>query len=39
NKGTQNLLWYDDHYYYRLSSTLDKEILIMIAESIEVKIE
>jgi len=39
NKGTQNLLWYDDHYYYRLSSTLDKEMLVKIAESIEVKIE
>ena len=34
NQGVQNLLWYDDEYMYMVSSTLDRDIVFKIAESI-----
>lgn len=37
NKGVQNLLWYDDKYMYIVSSTLDRDIVFKISESIEAK--
>jgi len=36
NQGVQNLFWYDDKYMYMVSSTLDRDIVIKIAESIEI---
>ncbi|MBA1334990.1 MAG: Outer membrane lipoprotein-sorting protein [Firmicutes bacterium] len=36
NQGVQNLLWYDDKYMYMVSSTLDRDIMFKIAESIEI---
>lgn len=35
NQGVQNLLWRDDEYLYMVSSTLDKDTLIKIAQSVE----
>lgn len=35
NLGMQNLFWYDEEYFYMVSSTLDKETLFKIAESVE----
>jgi hypothetical protein len=35
NEGVQNLIWYDNSYMYRVSSTLDKTTVLRIAESIE----
>ena len=35
NLGIQNLLWYDDNYLYRVSSTLDTDTVFRIAESVE----
>jgi len=37
NKGIQNLIWYDDHYMYTVSSTLDRKTVFQIAESIPLK--
>ncbi|MBE3592434.1 MAG: DUF4367 domain-containing protein [Thermoanaerobacter sp.] len=36
NQGVQNLLWYDDKYMYMVSSTLDRDIVFKIAESVEI---
>ena len=36
NQGVQNLLWYDDKYIYVVSSTLDRDIVFKIAESVEI---
>ncbi|AST58354.1 membrane protein [Thermoanaerobacterium thermosaccharolyticum] len=36
NHGVQNLLWYDDKYMYMVSSTLDRDIVFKIAESVEI---
>ncbi|ABZ85427.1 hypothetical protein HM1_2918 [Heliomicrobium modesticaldum Ice1] len=36
NRGVQNLLWYDDKYMYMVSSTLDRDIVFKIAESVEI---
>lgn len=36
NRGIQNLLWYDEKYLYTISSTLDRDIIFEIAESVEV---
>lgn len=35
NKGVQNLIWYDSHYMYMVSSTLDRETVFKIAESVK----
>jgi len=35
NKGVQNLIWYDNHYMYMVSSTLDRETVFKIAESVK----
>ncbi len=35
NLGVQNLLWYDDKYLYMVSSTLDRNTVFRIAESVE----
>ena len=35
NQGVQNLLWYDDEYLYMVSSTLDRDTVFRIAESVE----
>jgi len=35
NRGVQNLLWYDDEYLYMVSSTLDRDTVFRIAESVE----
>ena len=35
NQGVQNLIWYDDKYMYMVSSTLDRDIVFKIAESVE----
>ena len=35
NGGVQNLIWYDNSYMYRVSSTLDKTTVLRIAVSIE----
>lgn len=35
NHGVQNLIWYDDTYMFMVSSTLDKDIIFKIAESVE----
>lgn len=37
NKGIQNLIWYDDHYMYAVSSTLDRKTVFRIAKSVPVK--
>lgn len=34
NKGIQNLIWYDSHYMYTVSSTLDRKTVFRIAESV-----
>ena len=34
NQGLQNLLWYDDEYLYMVSSTLDREAVFRVAESV-----
>jgi hypothetical protein len=39
NQGVQNLLWHDDKYMYMVSSvssTLDRDIVFKIAESVEI---
>ena len=36
NHGVQNLLWYDGEYLYMVSSTLDRDTVFRVAESIEV---
>ncbi|SKB01332.1 protein of unknown function [Caloramator quimbayensis] len=36
NQGVQSLLWYDDKYMYMVSSTLDRDIVFKIAESVEI---
>jgi len=36
NRGVQNLLWYDDEYLYMVSSTLDRDAVFKVAESVEV---
>jgi len=36
NQGVQNLIWYDSHYMYMVSSTLDRETVFKIAESVKV---
>ncbi len=36
NQGVQNLVWYDDKYMYTVSSTLDRDIVFKIAESVEI---
>jgi hypothetical protein len=36
NQGVQNLLWYDGEYLYMVSSTLDRDTVFRVAESIEV---
>lgn len=38
NQGVQNLLWYDDKYMYMVSSTLDRDTVFRIAESIKIKV-
>lgn len=35
NQGVQNLIWYDDIYQYMVSSTLDREEVFKVAESIK----
>ena len=35
NIGNQTLMWYDENYLFTVSSTLDKEIVFKIAESVE----
>lgn len=35
NQGVQNLIWYDSHYMYMVSSTLDRETVMKIAESVK----
>jgi len=35
NQGVQNLLWYDDEYLYMVFSTLDRDAVFRIAESVE----
>jgi len=37
NKGIQNLIWYDSHYMYTVSSTLDRKTVFRIAESVPMK--
>jgi len=34
SRGLQNLLWYDDEYLYMVSSTLDRDVVFRVAESI-----
>lgn len=34
NQGVQNLIWYDDKYLYTVSSTLGRETVFRIAESV-----
>jgi len=34
SRGVQNLLWYDDEYLYMVSSTLDRDVVFRVAESI-----
>ncbi len=36
NRGVQNLMWYDEHYVYMVSSTLDRETIFEIAESVPI---
>ncbi|MGI6553186.1 MAG: DUF4367 domain-containing protein [Bacillota bacterium] len=36
NQGVQNLLWYDGEYLYMVSSTLDRDTVFRVAESVEV---
>lgn len=35
NQGIQNLIWYDDRYMYSISTTLDREELYRIADSVQ----
>jgi hypothetical protein len=35
NQGVQNLIWFDDSYQYMVSSTLDREEVFKVAESIK----
>ncbi|MBS3902581.1 MAG: DUF4367 domain-containing protein [Dethiobacter sp.] len=35
NRGVQNLLWHDDEYMYMVSSTLDRNTVFKIADSVE----
>lgn len=35
NKGVQNLIWYDNRYMYMVSSTLNRETVFKIAESVK----
>jgi hypothetical protein len=35
NQGVQNLIWCDDAYMYMVSSTLDRDTVFRIAESVE----
>lgn len=35
NQGVQNLIWYDDEYVYTVSSTLDRNAVFKIAESVK----
>jgi hypothetical protein len=35
NRGVQNLLWYDGEYLYMVSSTLDRDTVFRVAESVE----
>ena len=35
NQGVQNLFWYDDFYMYSISSTLSKDKVYQIAESVQ----
>ncbi len=37
NKGIQNLIWYDSHYMYTVSSTLDRKTVFRISESVPMK--
>ena len=37
NKGIQNLIWYDSHYMYAVSSTLDRKTVFHIAESVPIR--
>ena len=37
NKGIQNLIWYDSHYMYTVSSTLDRKVVFRIAGSVPMK--
>lgn len=34
NHGLQNIIWYDDRYMYMVSSTLNRETVLKIAESV-----
>ncbi|MEM1891888.1 MAG: DUF4367 domain-containing protein [Nitrososphaerota archaeon] len=36
NRGVHNLLWHDNEYMYMVSSTLDRDIVFKIAESVEI---
>ncbi len=36
NQGQQNLMWYDDDYFYMVSSTLDRDTVFRIAESVKI---
>ena len=35
NQEVQNLIWYDNHYMYMVSSTLDRKMVFKIAESVK----
>lgn len=35
NQGVQNLIWYDNEYVYTVSSTLDRNTVFKIAESVK----
>lgn len=35
NQGKQNLLWYDDEYLFMVSSTLERDTIFRIAESVK----
>ena len=35
NHGVQNLIWYDENYMYRVSSTLDRTVVFKVAESVK----
>ncbi|AHF09053.1 MULTISPECIES: DUF4367 domain-containing protein [Dehalobacter] len=35
NQGVQNLIWYDNNYMYMISSTLNKDMVLDIAKSVE----
>lgn len=35
NQGVQNLIWYDDYYMYSISSTLSRDEVYKIAESVK----